>query len=368
MSSRIPGGNPAARHTILRNGAPWSAVAFTFLMFGFLSPILPASAQIQRMGLVLPTDNQSLLEGNPETFYQFVDRLWEGQRSEVWEGGRFGFVRDPKRLTTGQILFSRFHEGLDIRPVRRDASGEPLDEVRSISAGQVVHTAHESGRSNYGRYVVIRHDWGYGPFFSLYAHLREIRVAVGDRVTAHSVLGIMGYTGSGIDRRRAHTHVELNLFLSSRFPAWHDAHFKTPNHHGLYNGLNLTGLDLAGLYLEHHRNPSLTVAQFVTQSTPAFSVAVPGTAEMEILENYAWLCLDPPSSRPPSWEITFSAWGLPLSVKAGGRVIAQPAALWVKDSPMPHYFQTRGCITGSTAKPVLTAEGMQFVQLVSGAF
>lgn len=346
------------------NGAswPWALAVWVFL-------IASVSAQIQRMGLVLPTDNHSLLEGNPEGFYQFVDRIWEGQTSEVWEAGQFGFVRDPKRLTTGQILFSRFHEGLDIKPMQRDARGEPLDEVRSISVGEVVHTAHESGKSNYGRYVVVKHDWGYGPFFSLYAHLREIKVVVGDKVTAGSVLGVMGYTGSGIDQRRAHTHVELNLFLSSRFPVWHDSHFKTPNHHGLYNGLNLVGLDLAGLFIEQQKNPAITAAQFVTQTAPGYKVAVPGNAEMEIVQRYPWLCLDPPpGSRPASWEITFSPWGLPLAVKPGAQAVAQPLAVWVKDSPMPHYYQTRGCITGSTAKPVLTAEGMQFVQLVCGAF
>jgi hypothetical protein len=286
----------------------------------------------------------------------------------VWEGGQFGFVRDPKKLTGGQVLFSRFHEGLDIRPLRRDERGEPQDEVRAIAAGEVVHTAMEPGRSNYGRYVVARHDWGYGPFFSLYAHLREVRVTPGTAVPAGGVLGLLGYSGTGIDRRRAHVHVELNLFLSSRFQAWHDAYHKTPNHNGLYNGLNLMGLDLAGLLLAQQKNPALSAAQFVTQAEPYYRVAVPGAAEMEILRTYPWLCVAPPEPPPPAWEITFSAWGLPLAVQAGARGVAEPMVVWARDNTAPHYFPTRGCVTGTNGKALLTAEGLAFVRLVCGAF
>ena len=213
----------------------------------------------------------------------------------------------------------------------------------------------------------MRHDWGYGPFCSLYAHLREIKAAVGAKVEAGAVIGVLGYTGTGIDQRRAHTHVELNVFLSSRFEAWHDAQFKTPNHNGLYNGMNLTGLDLAGLFLALQKNPAMSAAQHVTQTAPFYRVAVPGTAPMEILKNYPWLCHDVvPEGPPPSWEITFSAWGLPVNVRAGAQKVSQPVLLWVQPSTMPYYYQTRSCVAGSGDKPVLSAEGAGFVKLVSG--
>ena len=334
-----------------------------------LSISISAPAQIQRLDLVLPTDNRALLEGRSEDFYQFIDRTVDGVQTTPWEGGQFGFVRDPKKLHAGGMLYARFHEGLDIKPVNRDARGEPLDEVRSIARGEVVHAATEAGKSNYGRYVVVRHDWGYGPFYSLYAHLREIKAAVGTRVEPGAVLGIMGYTGSGIDQRRAHTHVELNVFLSSRFQTWHDAQFKTPNHNGLYNGMNLIGLDLSALYLALQKNPATSAAQFVTQTAAFYRVAVPGAAPMEILKTYPWLCHEPLSgAAPPSWEITFSAWGLPVNVKPGARKVSQPTLAWVKDSTMPYYYQTRGCVAGAGNKPVLSAEGAGFVKLVSGGF
>ncbi len=327
-----------------------------------------APAQIQRMDLVLPTDNRALFEGRPEDFYQFIDRTVDGVATTPWEGGQFGYVRDPKRLRTGETLYARFHEGLDIKPMNRDARGEPTDEVRSIARGEVVHVT-EPGRSNYGRYVVVRHDWGYGPFFSLYAHLKEARVTVGGKVEARTVLGILGHTGTGLDQRRAHTHVELNLFLSSRFSAWHDAQFKTPNLNGLYNGMNLVGLDLAKVFLALQKNPATSAAQLVTETEAFYRVAVPGSAPMEILKNYPWLCHEVvPERSPPSWEISFSAWGLPVNVRPGLAKVSQPALAWVKPSTMPYYYQTRGNVAGAGDKPVLSAEGAGYAILVSGDF
>ena len=162
-----------------------------------------------------------------------MDRDFEGEKTTPWEGGQFGFVRDPRRIGKS-IAYARFHEGLDIKPLQRDGAGNPLDEVRSIGDGIVAYSAAASNLSNYGRYVVVRHDWGQGSFYSLYAHLRESRVVAGQKVKAGTPLGLLGYTGSGIDQRRAHVHVELNLFLSNRFEAWHAQNFATPNHHGVF--------------------------------------------------------------------------------------------------------------------------------------
>ena len=79
-------------------------------------------------------------------------------------------------------------------------------------------------------------------------------------------LGIMGHTGSGINRERAHVHVELNLLLNDHFEAWHDTFFPSdPNYHGIYNGLNLAGLDLPRLILALRRNSSLTLPAFLAR-------------------------------------------------------------------------------------------------------
>jgi hypothetical protein len=326
--------------------------------------LLPST---QAQNLLLPTDNRALFE-QPDAFFQFVDRNFEGAQTTPWEGGQFGFVRDPRRL--GQsIAYARFHEGLDIKPLRRDAQGNPQDEVRAIADGLVAYVTAASNLSNYGRYVVVRHDWGQGSFYSLYAHLREAHVTAGQMVKAGASLGTLGYTGSGIDQRRAHVHVELNLLLSNRFDQWHAAGFATPNHHGVFNGMNLLGLDLQALYLAQQKDPAITPAGAVRATASGYRVAVPGDATMEIVKNYPWLVDGGlPAGKPVSWEVTFSRWGLPLAVKASSTAVSQPVVTWVKDAGIPHYLHTRGCLTGSGSTGKLTTEGLRFVKLVCGWF
>lgn len=336
-------------------------LAVSFSLLGLLTGILPAQ-QLQ-----LPTANHALFDA-PAEFFQFVDRDFDGAKTTPWEGGQFGFVRDPRHIG-GRIAYARFHEGLDIKPLQRDAKSNPQDEVGAIADGVVAYVAASAGLSNYGRYIVVQHSWGGSPFFSLYAHLASAQVSAGQKVKAGTTLGILGYTGSGIDQRRAHLHVELNLFLSSRFETWHNSNFPTPNHHGLYNGLNLIGLDLQSLYLAQQKNPGLTAASAVRATESSYRVAVPGDAEMEILKNYPWLLDGPrPSGKPASWEVTFSRWGLPLAVKASSTPVGAPFVTWVKDAGIPHFTHTRGCVTGSGSTGKLTTEGLRFIRLATGWF
>jgi len=327
-------------------------------------------AQAQTMPkLQFPTDNRTLLEGKPEEFFQFVDRTANGATTEVWQGGQFGFVRNPTKLTTGEEIFTRFHEGLDIKPLKRSATGEPLDEVRSMAAGEVVHCSASPGASNYGRYVVVRHDWGEGPFCSLYAHLKEISCKVGQKVEAGAPLGIMGYSGTGIDRRRAHVHVELAMVLSSRFAVWHDHQTNTLNYHGIWNGLNLVGMSLSDLLLKQQAQPSLNLRAEVMAAPAHFRVAVPGSAEMELLTNYPWLCASPRTeANPKSWEITFTAWGLPVKIERGERAVDSPVVTWARPSTVPQYSLTRGLLTGKAGTASLTSDGRAFVELATGLF
>lgn len=336
-------------------------LAFSLSLLCLLPAVLPAQ-QLQ-----FPTSNQALFDA-PAEFFQFVDRNFDGAKTTPWEGGQFGFVRDPRRIG-GRIAYARFHEGLDIKPLQRDAKGNPQDAVGAIADGVVMYVAASAGLSNYGRYIVVRHDWGDSPFFSLYAHLASAQVSAGQKIKAGTPLGILGYTGSGIDQRRAHVHVELNLLLSSRFEAWHAANFATPNHHGVFNGLNLIGLDLQSLYLAQKKNPSLTAAAAVRATESAYRVAVPGDAEMEIVKNYPWLLDGPrPAGKPASWEVTFSRWGLPLAVKSSSTAVAAPFVTWVKDAGIPHFTNTRGCVTGSGSTGKLTTEGLRFIKLATGWF
>ncbi|MEM0895940.1 MAG: M23 family metallopeptidase, partial [Verrucomicrobiota bacterium] len=209
-----------------------------------------AQAEIQPLGLVLPTRNRAIYSADPSRFYMYIDRNFEGRQMKVWQGGKYGYVRNPVRTDSG-IVYTKFHEGLDIAPTERDSRGEPLDVVRSIANGKVVHTSPNPYHSSYGSYAVIEHDWGYGKFYSLYAHLKKITVSKGAKVGPGSGIALMGYTGPGLNRTRAHLHLELNLILDSRFERWYNQNFSSQNYHGMFNGLNLIGIDVAGLYLAH---------------------------------------------------------------------------------------------------------------------
>ena len=226
------------------------------------------------LGLVLPTDNDKIFS-DPTQFYMYTDRNFEGVRSKPWQGGTYGFSRNGKRTSVG-IINTRFHEGIDIRPVRRDASGNPLDDIYSMMNGTVVYVNSDSTKSNYGRYVVVHHDFGNGPFFSLYAHISSATVAAGQQVRAGQTIAKMGYTGAGINRERSHVHVELTMLLSDRFQGWYDRHFTSKNHHGIYNGINMIGLDIASLLKAHRANPGLTMDQFLASQEVHYKVLVPG--------------------------------------------------------------------------------------------
>lgn len=198
--------------------------------------------------LALPTDNDALFHGGGAKFYQHIVRDYKGVKTTPWQGGQYGFVRNPVETAEG-IVYTRFHEGIDIRPTHRDARGEPLDEVRAIAAGTVVYTNAVPAFSNYGNYVVVEHRWGGSPYYSLYGHLGSISARTGQSIARGDVIGVMGYTGEGLNQERAHLHLELNLMLSDQYEKWHQTFFPTdPNHHGIYNGINLMGIDIARLY------------------------------------------------------------------------------------------------------------------------
>ncbi len=317
--------------------------------------------------LILPTENHHLLTGEPEKFYMYVDRTFEGETSQPWEGGSFGYVRSPIRVS-GQVVMSRFHEGVDIAPVKRDKAGNPLDLVMSISDGKVVHTSSISGRSNYGKYVVVEHDWDDSKVVSLYAHLAEITVNPGDPVKAGSVLGRMGYTGAGLNRTRAHVHLEVGLVMSIHYEGWHKSNFGSANYHGNYNGMNIAGVDVAALFLEQQKNPQLTFSQFVLTRPMQFKVTVPASdTEPEFLKRYPWMKRGTVPSAV-SWEVGFAATGHVISFTPSIRPVSEPTVTHLRPSEISQRWLTRGLLTGIGKDTTLSHGGKSMVALVMDDF
>src|SRR5713226_3396145 len=167
-----------------------SFLATLLTLFAFQFAAAVAQTETATVDLALPTDNDAIFRGGGPDFYQYVERDYNGEKSTPWEGGQYGFVRDPIETAAG-IVYTRFHEGIDIKPLHRDENGEPLDEIRAIADGKVVHTNLVPSYSNYGRYVVIEHRWGGSSYYSLYGHLSTIAVKPGQRVQKGEKIAVM---------------------------------------------------------------------------------------------------------------------------------------------------------------------------------
>lgn len=332
------------------------------LAAALLLPISSSALELQ-----LPTENHHLFTGEPEKFYMYVDRTFEGEVSKPWEGGSFGFVRTPIRVGEDVVL-TKFHEGIDISPVKRDKAGNPLDLVMSITGGTVVHVSDVAGRSNYGKYVVVEHPIDGDTFYSVYAHLAEITAKPGDPVKTGSVLGRMGYTGAGLNRTRAHLHLEMCLLMSRNFGGWHTAFSGGTNFHGNFNGMNLAGMDIASLFLAHKKNPDLNIRDFVKASPAYFKVTVPREGTWDFAERHRWMIDGDPAAPSPSWEISFTATGLAVGIAPSPREVAEPLVTGVRNSRVGHGYLTRGLLTGSGNSAALTRSGKQLIALLTDDF
>ena len=338
---------------------------FAKVVFSFVLsvPLTIQTAQSQTLDLALPTDNDALFSGDGPAFYQSVDRDYDGVKSAPWEGGQYGFVRDPKS-TGGGIVYTRFHEGIDIRSVHRDANGEPHDEVRAVADGQVVHVSSVAGDSNYGKYIVIEHRWGGSPYYSLYAHLSSIAVQPSETVKRGQPIAVMGYTGTGINRERAHLHLELCLMFSRQFEAWYSTFFRNdPNRHGLYNGINLAGLDVARLYLALRKNPALTIPEFLADEETFYKVTLPQARHFDLPALYPWMSAAGKRGGS-SWEVSFARSGVPLRIEPSDKRVAQPEVSYVKNNAAEYSYLTRDVVAGRGAKAHLSGYGAQLMRLL----
>ena len=95
-----------------------------------------------------------------------------------------------------------FHLGIDI-------PGELGDEIWASDGGEVVWASYTP---SYGNSIRIQHDDGY---FTLYAHLDEILVEVGDNVYQGQLIGKMGHTGAAYG---THLHFEIRIDSSTVNP------------------------------------------------------------------------------------------------------------------------------------------------------
>ncbi|WP_259945928.1 DUF5930 domain-containing protein [Jannaschia sp. W003] len=113
-------------------------------------------------------------------------------------------VRGAHRRTSGfGPRWGRMHSGMDFAGAR----GTP---IHSTADGVVTYAGWQSG---YGKLVKIRHAFG---FETRYAHLNQIRVTKGQRVSRGERIGDMGTTGRSTG---VHLHYEVRRNGSAINPA-----------------------------------------------------------------------------------------------------------------------------------------------------
>ncbi len=331
-----------------------------------LTVALVSASEAQPIALRLPTANDALLRDQPADFYMYTDRDFEGQRSRPWQGGQYGFTRDQERTPAG-VVFTRFHEGLDIQPLRRDRRGEPLDDVVAGADGRVAYVNTNPRASAYGIYVVVEHVWDGSPYYTLYGHLAAAGVRAGQRVARGDRLGRLGHTGTGINSRRAHVHFEVNLMLSERFEEWYDETYpRVRNTHGRFHGLNLAGLDPSALVLALRDNPDVTVGEVAAQTPPAWKVVVPGGFVPELVQRYPWLAGGVPlGEAPAAWIVHVAASGFPLRFEPAPRAVTRPAVVFVADAVREGYESTNKMLARDGDAFTLTPKGERYLTLLT---
>ena len=249
--------------------------------------------------LLWPTESKAFAEGEPPV--KFLQPTASGNPMS----GAFGDVRNNGY---------KFHEGIDIRPVRRNRKGEALDEVYFAMDGTVRMINKIAGNSGYGRYVVVSHEDADVEVYTLYAHLSEIDAgfSIGSRVKAGQKVGIMGRSASyPIAKAQSHLHFEIGLRLGDSFDRWYiSKKYRQKNHFGNFNGMNLYGFDpLAFFYAAKEGRINSGFAGYIQSLPTAFVVRVYTRSVPDFVKIYP--ALTDSNGHDCGWDIHFTWYGLP---------------------------------------------------------
>lgn len=254
-----------------------------------------------------PTPNTAYLDGKPIT--EYIQPTASGNP----ESGLFGCVR-----SSGY----QFHEGLDLEPVCARDRGEATDEIYATMDGVVRHVARKAGQSSYGRYLVLEHPGATPAFYSLYAHLSQVRSGLkeGDEVKRGEVIATMGRSAGGyaIPKDRAHLHFEMGLMATRDFPAWyHRQKFGSPNLHGAWNGMNLMGFDPRDFFDQFRAKRVNDIGEYLAQLPVALKVRVAVGRTPDYVVRYPTLVKGelPLGTITAGWEIECYWTGMPLALR-----------------------------------------------------
>ncbi|MBN1674656.1 MAG: M23 family metallopeptidase [Kiritimatiellae bacterium] len=235
-------------------------------------------------------------------------RLFQPTAAGTVESALYGSTRTGE---SGGRLYSRFHEGIDIRAQRRDRRGRATDAVRAAAAGTVAYVNRAAGNSSYGLYVVLTHEQPFGTAYTLYAHLAEVAPGIrpGAAVTPGETLGTIGHTSTlGIPEPRSHVHFEIGLIQNQHFRKWHRAH-KTAGQadHGICHGWNLTGIDPLDVFRMHAQRGVFDWQRYLATHPVAVHLLIAREYPLDYFRRY-----------PSLWQgAAYDGNGMVLKVSAG---------------------------------------------------
>lgn len=277
---------------------PW------LFLLGTLAGTGVAWGASDKIELTWPTPNPGWAEGKAPAAY-----LQDAGSGDPESGG-FGGVRSSG---------TQFHEGIDIKPVSRDRHGEPTDPVFAAMDGVIRHVSFTPGNSSYGRYLVLEHPGASPSVYTLYAHLSRVApgLRVGERVVRGQTIGVMGHSSGGysIPKERSHLHFEIGLMVTQNFQAWYDRRgFGSKNEHGIWNGMNLMGLDPIHVFNEWRSGRLTNFDDYFARLEPAVTVRIATRRTPDFVTRYPSLLTKPlPLGLVAGWELKCNWTGLPFS-------------------------------------------------------
>jgi peptidoglycan LD-endopeptidase LytH len=309
-----------------------------------------------------PTANHALFEKNG------AERFFVGTVGRTWTSGTFGCVRSDGW---------QMHEGLDIRCLQRDKRGEPTDPVLATADGTVAYISTRPSLSNYGNYIILRHQIEGIEIYSLYAHLREVRqgLKIGRAVKAGETIAVMGRTANthqAISKDRAHLHFELNLQVSDRFAAWHKKAMPGQrNDHGEWNGQNLLGIDPQAVLLQaRDSGAKFSLVNLLQDQTELCRVLVRKT-NFPWLRRYRPLVRSNPAAEKDGvagYEIALNFNGIPFElIPRSASEIKGKATIQLLSVNEAEYRKNPGrrLITRNGARWQLTSHGSNLLELLT---
>lgn len=152
--------------------------------FSHYYPDLPGKTNLEKYLYI----NTKIRQINNEKIREITskatpDKLWEGVFGRLPRSSkRAGYADERSYYYKNARVDREVHLGMDLASVRRAP-------VPAANRGRIVFADYNG---IYGNLVIIDHGWG---LYSIYAHLSQINVNVGDMVDKGAVIALTGHTG-----------------------------------------------------------------------------------------------------------------------------------------------------------------------------